>query len=145
MARCRLCTSNDDEAVIEHLAEKLWDSRIERLEGPWAWKDAGATLAGRVPRDGSGSAAGVDQRLTGPVVWQPQRRRPACLKRPAPDRSRADGAIAEHLTARCGHQPPTRSRLACMYMAEHKMGPAITDRPHVIAFATADTPAAAHR
>ena len=43
MARCRLCTSNDDEAVIEHLAEKLWDSRIERLEGPWAWKEAGAT------------------------------------------------------------------------------------------------------
>lgn len=43
MARCRLCTSNDDNAVIEHLAEKLWDSRIERLEGPWAWKDAGAT------------------------------------------------------------------------------------------------------
>ncbi len=43
MARCRLCTSNDDGAVIEHLAEKLWDSRIERLEGPWAWADAGAT------------------------------------------------------------------------------------------------------
>ena len=43
MARCRLCTSNDDDAVIEHLAEKLWDSRVERLEGPWAWEDAGAT------------------------------------------------------------------------------------------------------
>ena len=43
MARCRLCTSNDDDAVIEHLAEKLWDSRIERLEGPRAWADAGAT------------------------------------------------------------------------------------------------------
>lgn len=29
--------------LIEHLAEKLWDSRIKCLEGPWAWADAGAT------------------------------------------------------------------------------------------------------
>lgn len=43
MARCRLCTSNDDYALIEHLAEKLWDSRIARIEVPIPWEDAGAT------------------------------------------------------------------------------------------------------
>jgi len=43
MARCRLCTSNDVEAVNEHLAEKLWDSRIANLEGPIPWREAGAT------------------------------------------------------------------------------------------------------
>jgi len=43
MARCRLCTSNDDDALIEHLDEKLWDSRIERIEGPLPWSEAGAT------------------------------------------------------------------------------------------------------
>jgi hypothetical protein len=43
MHRCRLCTSNDDEALIEHLAEKLWDSRIARIEAPIPWNDAGAT------------------------------------------------------------------------------------------------------
>jgi hypothetical protein len=26
MARCLLCTSNDDDAQIEHLVEKLWDA-----------------------------------------------------------------------------------------------------------------------
>ncbi|WP_232473797.1 hypothetical protein [Sphingomonas sp. MA1305] len=29
--------------MIEHLAEKLWDSRIERMEGPLPWDQAGAT------------------------------------------------------------------------------------------------------
>lgn len=43
MARCRPCTSNDDDALIEHLAEKLWDSRIERIEGPLPWPEGGAT------------------------------------------------------------------------------------------------------
>lgn len=43
MARCRLCTSNDDDALIEHLAKKLWDSRIARIETPIPWVDAGAT------------------------------------------------------------------------------------------------------
>jgi hypothetical protein len=43
MPRCRLCTSNDIEAVNEHLAEKLWDSRIGNLEGPIPWSEAGAT------------------------------------------------------------------------------------------------------
>jgi hypothetical protein len=41
--QCRLCASNDDEAVIERLAEYMWDSRIARLEGPIPWADAGAT------------------------------------------------------------------------------------------------------
>lgn len=43
MARGLLCTSNDDAALIEHLGEKLWDSRIERIEGPLPWSEAGAT------------------------------------------------------------------------------------------------------
>jgi hypothetical protein len=43
MPRCRLCTSNDIEAVNEHLAEKLWDSRITNLEGAIPWNEAGAT------------------------------------------------------------------------------------------------------
>lgn len=41
--RCRLCTSNDIEAVNEHLAEKLWDSRIAQIESPIPWGEAGAT------------------------------------------------------------------------------------------------------
>jgi hypothetical protein len=41
--RCRLCTSNDIEAVTEHLAEKLWNSRIARTETPIPWSEAGAT------------------------------------------------------------------------------------------------------
>ena len=43
MARCRLCTSNDVEAVYEHLAEKLWDSRIANIEDHIPWGEAGAT------------------------------------------------------------------------------------------------------
>jgi len=43
MPRCRLCASNDADAVNEHLAEKLWDSRIANLEGPIPWSEAGAT------------------------------------------------------------------------------------------------------
>lgn len=41
--RCRLCTANDPEALIEHLAEKLWDSRMDQVEDRTAWADAGAT------------------------------------------------------------------------------------------------------
>lgn len=42
MARCRLCTSNDDEALIEYLAEKLWDSRMGEFEVATPWAEAGA-------------------------------------------------------------------------------------------------------
>jgi len=41
--RCRLCTSNDEEAVIEHVAAYMWDSRMERVEDRTPWADAGAT------------------------------------------------------------------------------------------------------
>ncbi len=41
--RCRLCTSNDDDAVIEHLAEYMWESRMQRIDDPTPWADAGAT------------------------------------------------------------------------------------------------------
>jgi len=43
MPRCRLCTSNDVDAVNEHRAEKLWDSRIAQIEDPIPWSEAGAT------------------------------------------------------------------------------------------------------
>jgi hypothetical protein len=43
MARCRLCTSNDDDAVIEHLAEKMWDSRMDYFEERTPWSKAGGT------------------------------------------------------------------------------------------------------
>jgi hypothetical protein len=37
-ARCRLCTSNDREALIEHVAEHLWESRRNGTldDRPWA-------------------------------------------------------------------------------------------------------------
>ena len=41
--RCRLCTSNDQDAVIEHLAAFMWDSRMERFEEHTPWSEAGAT------------------------------------------------------------------------------------------------------
>lgn len=40
MARCRLCTSNDDQALIEYLAEKLWDSRMGEFEIATPWAEA---------------------------------------------------------------------------------------------------------
>jgi hypothetical protein len=41
--RCRLCTSNDEDAVIEHVAAYMWESRMERVEDRTPWKEAGAT------------------------------------------------------------------------------------------------------
>ena len=41
--RCRLCTSNDEDAVIEHVAAYMWESRMERVEDRTRWEDAGAT------------------------------------------------------------------------------------------------------
>jgi hypothetical protein len=41
--RCRLCTSNDDEALNEHLAEKLWDSRMDHFHEATPWSEAGGT------------------------------------------------------------------------------------------------------
>ena len=35
-------TSIGEAVLIEHFSEKLWYSRIERLEWPLPWKDAGA-------------------------------------------------------------------------------------------------------
>jgi len=42
-ARCRLCRSNDEDAVIEHVAAYMWESRMERVEDRTPWADAGAT------------------------------------------------------------------------------------------------------
>lgn len=40
--RCRLCTSNDDEAVIEHVAAYMWESRMDHFE-EHPWSEAGGT------------------------------------------------------------------------------------------------------
>jgi hypothetical protein len=41
--RCRLCSSNDDDALIDHVAAYMWESRMERMEDRTPWADAGAT------------------------------------------------------------------------------------------------------
>ncbi|KZE16239.1 hypothetical protein [Sphingomonas hankookensis] len=44
---CRLCTANDRDALIEFLAEKLWDSRMGEFETPTPWSEAGPTWQGK--------------------------------------------------------------------------------------------------
>ena len=34
--RCRICTANDQEALIEYFAERLWERRRESEFPPWA-------------------------------------------------------------------------------------------------------------
>ena len=41
--RCRLCASNDEDAVIEHVAAYMWESRMERVEDRTPWKEVGAS------------------------------------------------------------------------------------------------------
>ena len=41
--RCRLCPSNDEDAVIEHVASYIWESRMDRVEDRTPWKEAGTT------------------------------------------------------------------------------------------------------
>jgi hypothetical protein len=41
--RCRLCSSNDDDALIDHVAAYMWESRMERMEDRTPWAQAGAT------------------------------------------------------------------------------------------------------
>jgi len=38
--RCRLCTTNDKEGLVEELAAEMWDSRRDYHIDP-AWEDAG--------------------------------------------------------------------------------------------------------
>lgn len=38
--RCRICTTNDREGLVEDLAERMWESRRERDLDPDAWADA---------------------------------------------------------------------------------------------------------
>jgi len=36
MGRCRICTTNDREALVEELAERMWESRRDHEhEKPW--------------------------------------------------------------------------------------------------------------
>lgn len=41
--RFRLCTSNVNDALIEHVAAYMWESRMEGMEDRTPWADAGAT------------------------------------------------------------------------------------------------------
>lgn len=38
--RCRLCTTNDRESLVEELAERMWNARRERALDP-DWPNAG--------------------------------------------------------------------------------------------------------
>lgn len=40
MARCRICTTNDREALIEELATRMWESRRDREIDPDEFEDA---------------------------------------------------------------------------------------------------------
>lgn len=40
MARCRLCTTNDRDALIEELAARMWERRRDREIDPDRWEDA---------------------------------------------------------------------------------------------------------
>lgn len=37
-ARCRICTSNDEDALIDHIAEAIWESRRHGSldDQPWS-------------------------------------------------------------------------------------------------------------
>lgn len=37
---CRLCSTNDHEALAEALAERMWESRRDREIDPDKWADA---------------------------------------------------------------------------------------------------------
>lgn len=39
--RCQLCTANDLDAVIEKVAEELWESRRYGTLDDWPWAEAG--------------------------------------------------------------------------------------------------------
>ena len=39
--RCRLCTANDPDGLVEHLAEQLWESRRHGTLDDWPWAEAG--------------------------------------------------------------------------------------------------------
>ena len=39
---CRICTANDEDALVEQIAEAVWASCVNREGGPlWTWADAG--------------------------------------------------------------------------------------------------------
>ena len=40
--RCRLCTVNDRDALIEHVAAELWESRRHGTLDDWPWAEAGS-------------------------------------------------------------------------------------------------------
>ncbi|MEG3162301.1 hypothetical protein U1763_17500 [Sphingomonas sp. LB2R24] len=40
--RCQLCTSNYDDALIEHVAAYMWESRMGQVEDRTPSADAGA-------------------------------------------------------------------------------------------------------
>lgn len=43
IACCMLCTSNDEQALVEHLPENFWDSRQGAFEEVTPWRKAVTT------------------------------------------------------------------------------------------------------
>jgi hypothetical protein len=39
-SRCRLCTANDIDALVDELAGELWESRRHGTLDDWPWQDA---------------------------------------------------------------------------------------------------------
>jgi hypothetical protein len=39
--RCRLCTANDLDALVDELAGELWESRRSGTLDDWPWEEAG--------------------------------------------------------------------------------------------------------
>lgn len=37
--RCRLCTTNDIQGLVEQLAEDLWESRRHGTPDDWTWSE----------------------------------------------------------------------------------------------------------
>ena len=39
--RCRLCTTNDEDTLVEHVVEQLLESRGHGTLDDWPWTEAG--------------------------------------------------------------------------------------------------------
>jgi hypothetical protein len=39
--RCRLCTANDRDALIDQVAERMWERQRHGSPSDWPWAEAG--------------------------------------------------------------------------------------------------------
>jgi hypothetical protein len=95
--RCRLCTSNDEDAVIEHVATYMRESEWSGLK-PNAMGQGRCNLANRLPRNGGCGAAGFGYGLS--TVRRDQPRGGISARR---TNRKVFGAIARTIEAR--HPP----------------------------------------